>query len=101
MNKTIAWRAYSKYLHDKGYSDFSAAGNPSTTYNYPSRVDKICKREGFSNWDEFGRKLLQIIEKYRPNGSESEYGKQSNGSNLKALELFLEFYVCFDAEVEK
>ena len=75
MNKSIAWRAYSKFLHDKGYSDFSEAGNPSTTYDYPTRVEKICKREGYSNWDEFGEVMPSIIEKYGPNGSESEYGK--------------------------
>ena len=97
MDKPIAWRAYSKYLCDKGYSKFSEAGNPSTSYNYPSRVDRICKKEGFPNWDDFGKHILEIIEKYGPDGTEAEYGKQSNGSNFKALQLFYEFYVCFDA----
>lgn len=98
MKKPLAWRAYSKYLRDKGYSEFSESGNPSTTYNYPSRVDKICRKEGFSNRDDFGEHIFEIIEKYSPNGVEAEYGNQSNGSNLKALKLFLEFYGCFDAE---
>ena len=98
MKKPLAWRAYSKYLRDKGYSEFSESGNPSTTYDYPSRVDKICRKEGFSNWDDFGENIFEIIEKYSPNGVEAECGNQSNGSNLKALKLFLEFYGCFDAE---
>ena len=98
MEKTIAWRAFSKYLHDKGYSDESKSGNRSTTYDYPSRIDRICKKEGLFNWDDFGEHIFEIIEKYSPNGVEAEYGNQSNGSNLKALKLFLEFYGCFDAE---
>lgn len=98
MGKTIAWRAYSKYLHDKGYSDFSDVGNPSTTHNYPNRVDKICRDEGYLNWDDFAQNLNEIIKKYSPGGEKAEYGQQSNGSNLKALKLFLEFYIYFDAE---
>lgn len=97
MNKTIAWRAFSKYLHDKGYSDFSENGNPSTTYNYSSRVDKVCKDEGFSNWDDFALHINDIIAEYGESGIKSEIGAQSHGSVLKALELFREFYVVFDA----
>ena len=97
MDKSIAWRAFSKYLRDKGYSEESKNKNPSTTYDYPCRVDRICKNEGFSNWDEFGNKIFEILEKYGKDGDKADLGKQSNGSNLKALELFRDFYYCFDA----
>lgn len=97
MDKTIAWRAYSKYLHDKGYSDFSENGNPSTTYNYPSRVDKVCKDENYSDWDELGENINKVIVKYSTGGECEEKGSQSHGSTLKALELFREFYVVFDS----
>ena len=97
MDKSIAWRAYSRYLRDKGYSEESKTGNQSTTYDYPNRIDRICKREGFSTWDELGEHIFDVVEKYNVNGVESEYGSQSNGSNLKALKLFIEFYGCFDA----
>ncbi|MCI6545816.1 MAG: hypothetical protein MR494_05375 [Spirochaetia bacterium] len=70
MDKTIAWRAcaYSKYLRDKGYSEFSDAGNSSTTSDYPIRIDRICRKEGFTNWDDFGEHIFEIIKKYSPNG---------------------------------
>jgi len=68
MGKTIAWHAYSMYLRDKGYSEESKSGNPSTTYDYPNRVDRI---------------------------------RKSDGSNLKALKLFLEFYRSFDTGDKK
>ncbi len=97
MDKTIAWRAYNMYLRDKGYSEKSKSGNLSTTYDYPNRIDRICKREGYDNWDDFGEQIFDILGKYEPNGTEAEYGNQSDGSNLKALKLFLEFYGCFDA----
>lgn len=97
MEKTIAWCAYSKYLRDKGYSDFSEKGNPSTTYNYPSRVDKVCKDENYSDWDELGENINKVIEKYSIGGECEEKGSQSHGSTLKALELFREFYVVFDS----
>lgn len=97
MNKTIAWRAFSKYLHDKGKSDFSESGNPSTTTDYPNRINTICKNENFSSWEELGDNILQILEKYGSNGSKSEIGNQSNGTVIKALELFREFYITFDA----
>lgn len=97
MDKPIAWRAYSKYLKDKGYSEYSEAGNQSTTYNYPIIVERICKKENFANLDELGENIIAVLEKYGPNGSESEYGNQSHGGNLKALKLFKEFYIHFDA----
>ena len=97
MDKSIAWRAFSKYLRDKGYSEESKNKNPSTTYDYPCRVDRICEKEGFKTWDELGAHIFDVLPKYEPNGAEAEYGKQSNGSNLKALRLFVEFYGCFDA----
>ena len=98
MEKTIAFRAYSKYLKDKDYSEESKNGNPSTVHDYAQRVERICKRENFASWDELGENIFGIIEKYGPNGSEKDYGSQSHGSNIKALQLFLEFYGCFDAE---
>ncbi len=97
MDKSIAWRAFNMYLREKGCSEESKKGNPSTVYDYPNRIDRICKREGYSNWDDFGDHIFEIIKKYDENGCEAEYGKQSDGSNLNALKLFLEFYGCFDA----
>ena len=97
MEKSIAWRAYSKYLRDRGCSEESETGNPSTTYDYPDRINRICNREGFSTWDDFGEHIFEILKKYEPNGTEAEYGNQSHGSNLKALKLFIEFYAYFDA----
>lgn len=98
MKKTIAWRAFRKYLHDKGYSYESNAGNRSTTSNYPNRIDTICRKEKIATWDEFGEQINNIIKKYSAGGQEKIFGSQSHGSNLKALELFKEFYVVFDSE---
>ena len=98
MDKTIAWRAYSKYLRDKGYSEESKKGNPSTTYDYPTKVERICKKEGFANLDDLGEHINEIIQKYGQNGTEAKYGEQSHGGILKSLELFREFYICFDSE---
>lgn len=98
LNKTIAFRAYSKYLKDKGYSEESKNGNPSTVYDYTQRLERICKRENFISLDELGENISEIIKKYSPNGSEAEYGSQSHSSNIKALKLFYEFYNYFDEE---
>lgn len=101
MQKSIAWRAYKKYLHDNGRSNETPKGNRSTTSDYPDRVDRICRKEGFSNWDDFGEHIFGILSKYEKGGTEEEYGQQSHGSNLKALQLFVEFYGCFDADIEQ
>ena len=66
MKKTIAWRAFRKYLHDKGYSDESNAGNRSTTSNYPNRIDTICRKEKIATWDEFGEQINNIIKNIVP-----------------------------------
>ena len=95
MAKTIAWRAYSKYLRDKGCSEVSQNDNPSTTYDYPARIDRICRREKFANWDELGEHIVEILEKYDANGTEAEYGNQSHGGNLRALKLFKDFYISY------
>lgn len=96
MDKNIAWRAFSKYLYDKGYSDESKSGNKSTNYDYPSRVERIYKRENLKSFDELGEHITEILNKYDKNGSEAEYGAQSNGSNITALKFFKEFYFDFD-----
>lgn len=97
MEHTISWRAFSKYLKDNGLSEESESGNQSTTYDYPQRVERILGKEGLKDWDALGEHITELIEKYGPAGPEAEYGRQSHGSNLKALQLFMEFYVCFDA----
>lgn len=43
-------------------------------------------------------KLTILSKKYSAGGQEKIFGSQSHGSNLKALELFKEFYVVFDSE---
>ena len=93
--KSIAWRAFSKFLKEKGYSEITKSGNKSTTYDYPSRIERICKREKFESWELLGEQILDVVKKYSLGGAEEKYGAQSNGSNLKALELFQEFYISF------
>ena len=60
-------------------------------------MDKVCKDENYSDWDELGENINKVIEKYSIGGECEEKGSQSHGSTLKALELFREFYVVFDS----
>lgn len=91
MKETIAYKAFSKFLFDKDYSVYSKNGNKSTVFDYPNRVQKVCKEEGILNLDAFSTHIDLIIEKYSKNGEKAIEGAKSHGSVLKALELFQEF----------
>ncbi len=95
-NISIAQKTFIKYLKDKGSPLFSEAGNRSTALDYPSRVKRICVRENYETLDELEQHIEEVISKYSHGGEEAEYGAQSNGSNLKALELFKEFCETLD-----
>lgn len=93
QEKTIAEKAFEDYLRKKGASEISDSGNPSTVYDYPARVKRICKREGFQHLDELAWHINDIVQKYDKGGEHAEYGAQSNGSTRKALKLFREFII--------
>lgn len=39
---------FKNYLIQKGYSEYTPSGNPSTVYDYVKRINKICERERIS-----------------------------------------------------
>ena len=92
-NYNIAEHAFAKFLREKGCSDVTPYGKDSTIPDYIDRLRRICTKEGFSTFDELAINITHIVKKYSSNGSESEYGQQSNGSNIKALQFFEEFII--------
>ena len=92
-NYNIAEHAFAKFLKEQGCSDVTPSGNDSTISDYVNRLKRICINEGFLTFDELAINITHILKKYSANGSESEYGQQSNGSNIKALKFFEEFII--------
>ena len=92
--KSLAQRAFEKFLRDQKKSEYTKNGKESTVFDYSKRVMRICKDEGFENLDELAKHISEIVPKYKKGGEKEVFGigeHSSNGSNLKALEFFVEF----------
>jgi hypothetical protein len=82
---------FEKYLVQKGYSQFTPSGHPSTTYDYAkNRIPKICERERISV-EQLAGNVRHYVEKYDDGSSESKFGKKSHSAFINALKRFEEF----------
>jgi len=79
-----------KYLIEKGYSEFTPSGKPSTVYDYIKRVERIRSRENMT-LSELAENISYYVDKYGPTGNESEFGKRSHNAFINALRRFGEF----------
>lgn len=78
------------YLIQKGYKEFTPAGNRSTVYDYVNRVDKILERERISIF-KLAENIDFYVRKYDSDGIEAEYGKEGHRAVINALKRFQEF----------
>ena len=81
---------FKKYLIEKGYSEFTPSGKPSTVYDYIKRVERIRSRENMT-LSELAENISYYVDKYGPTGNESEFGKRSHNAFINALRRFGEF----------
>ena len=81
---------YRDYLIEKGYSDLTPQGKPSTATDYSKRVKRIIERENISI-NQFSNNIDLYVEDYGPEGNNSEYGKKSNNAYISALKQFKNF----------
>lgn len=81
---------FKHYLIQKGYSEYTPSGNPSTVYDYVKRINKICERERISI-KQLANNIGDYVEKYDTFGSEEEFGKKSHNAFISALKRFEEF----------
>lgn len=81
---------FKQFLIEKGYSEFTPSGNPSTVYDYAKRIEKISAREGIS-LHKLASNIEYYVEKYGTFGSEAEFGRRSHNAFISALKRFEEF----------
>jgi len=81
---------FKQYLIQKGYSEYTPSGNPSTVYDYIKRINKICERERIST-KQLADNIDDYVKKYDTFGSEEEFGKKSHSSFINALKRFKEY----------
>ncbi|MBZ9730544.1 hypothetical protein LB467_12690 [Salegentibacter sp. JZCK2] len=90
---------FKKYLIQKGYSEYTPSGNPSTVYDYIKRVNKICERENISI-KQLSEQIDDYVIKYDTSGSEEKFGKKSHSAFINALRRFKEFRKINPSEFE-
>lgn len=81
---------FKHYLIQKGYSEYTPSGKPSTVYDYTKRINKICERERISI-KQLADNIDVYIKKYDTLGSEEEFGRKSHNAFISALKRFKEF----------
>ena len=76
-------KQFEQYLLAKNYS-------PLTSIDYPSRLERLCRKEKFS-YEHLAQHLDEIMPQYERDGKKSSYGKRSHSSVINALRRFSEF----------
>ena len=90
---------FKNYLIQEGYSEFTPSGKPSTVYDYMKRVEKICAKEKITT-GKLVENINFYLDKYGPNGNESEFGKRSHNAFISALRKF-ESYLTYRQGVRR
>jgi site-specific recombinase XerD len=91
MDKMPLLDEFEKYLIERGYSQITPSGFPSTTRDYAKvRIPKICEREKISV-EQLAANIRHYVEKYGDSGREREFGRKSHNSFISALKRFEEF----------
>ena len=81
---------FTQWLIEKGYPEFTPAGNRSTARDYPFRVEQVCENENLS-WDALAAQIDSVIPAYDRGGVKEAKGNQSNRSVINALKRYREF----------
>ena len=81
---------FKEYLINKGYSEYTPSGKPSTVYDYIKRVERICERENISI-NTLAGTTDRVVAKYDEFGEESDFGRKSHNAYISALKRFQEF----------
>ncbi|MBO5385874.1 HNH endonuclease [bacterium] len=84
-----------QFLVNAGFSVQTPSGNPSTTYDYTKRIERVCKEESLS-WEELLTAIDDIVIQYDKGGIKENLGKQSKSAVINALKQ----YQLFAAEQE-
>ena len=88
---------FEDYLRDENYSEWTPSGNRSTVYDYPYRIEIICKDEGYvhsdgsPDWDALATDIDKLIEEYDKDGPKEKLGAKSNNAPINALKRLEEF----------
>jgi len=82
---------FRNYLREKGYSEFTPKGLPSTVYNYPVRIDYIIWFEKLHSWQNVVDNIDRFLIEYDKGGIKEKVGKKSNSAVINALKRFKEF----------
>lgn len=83
--------AFINYLIDRGYTEFSLNGSPSTVYDYVGRIERVCLNDEKITMRELALSIDTVLPKYEYCGSKRQIGKRSHESVLNALRQFKKF----------
>jgi len=81
---------FKEYLIKRGYAVTTSSGNPSTVYDYLSRIEKVCEWE-YTTWADLAKNIGIILAKYDTGGSRENFGNKSHKTVINALKRFSEF----------
>ena len=86
--------SYTQYLGEQGYSERTPSGNRSTVYDYPNRIENVCKGENMT-WDGVAKNISSLIRLYDIGGAKEDVGNKSNRSVINALKRFSEYLMAW------
>lgn len=93
----LSRKAFEDYLRDRNYSEWTPSGHRSTVYDYPFRIDTICRDEGYvrddgtSDWRALASNINTLIEEYDKGGMKEQLGSKSNNAPINALKRLSEY----------
>lgn len=83
-------KQFEEYLINKGYSQTTPKGQPSTVYDYIKRIDKVCQWENMT-WEQLADSIQKILYQYDNGGEKENLGKISHRAVFNALRSFYDY----------
>jgi hypothetical protein len=82
---------FKNYLIERGYSQYTPSGHPSTVYDYIKRIDYVCALEGNISWEQLAADIPYVVQRYDTNGNMEHEGNKSHRAVISALVQFKNF----------
>ena len=82
---------FERWLIKHGYSNWTSAGNPSTTHQYAYWVERVMDQEGYKGYSSFAEDIQIIITKYGDYGPMKKFGDKGHKIVINALQRFFNY----------
>ena len=83
--------AFISYLIDRGYTQYTSQGMPSTVYQYAKCIEDVMNYENYYSWQDVVKNIDRLLSEYDIGGIKERLGQKRHNSVISVLRRFSEF----------